>query len=823
MRKWIIAGVILAGLCAVALIGFFNLNSLIQRNRDYLLARAERALNRKVSVGEINVTLLHGIGVRATDFSMSDDPRYSSGDFVRARELLVTLKFWPLLRKQFQIKRAVLHNPSIVLIRDANGQFNFSTIGQKEKEQKKQNDKGERQERTSQPSEPGWMIALVEISNGQIRYQDRRTGTDLEMRQVDLKLDDLDGTKPIAAQLGAALFAPKQNIHLNARIGPFAANMETTQVPLDGQLHIDTIDMGRLTSTAPAVKEFLPDDLQLSGVFNIPDLKFKGTLDAIGLNGTVEGDQGVVRYGKAFAKPAGTVLRIVADAQRSAANLVLRRMDVKIHSVEASVKGDVAFAGKPKINLAIDSKPASLEGWDRIVPALQKYQPAGTFETHATVSGSFGHGAKPDVRGALNLSHASVRPPDFPQPIKDLNAAITFNGQQASWKDSSFSLGSSRIRVSGEVESFSPVRLKYGLSTPEIRPADFQSVSEDRKNDVMRMVQSEGQLAMSDAGPRYSGTIVSGEGTLYKIPYKNFNTALSLANKVLTIKSLKADALSGTLQTQGEYASGDTQARFSLSSKVQGVDVKQLYATLSPNSDQDLRGRLHGEATISGRGKTWDEIKPTLTGQGNAQVTDGAILNFNVAENLLSSITGMPGMTKMINPQLRKKYPATFEAKDTEFKEMKSNFDIGGGRVNFKNLRIAAADYAVDGSGWADFDRKLDFKSSLLLSQPMSADIVQSTRELKYLLNGQSQVEIPFTVTGRLPKVRVRPDANYLARVAQRGLLGKGAEQLEQYLGNKEPKPSNDSAQNGEAKKRKKNSTEELIRKGLEGFFKRKD
>ena len=112
----------------------------------------------------------------------------------------------------------------------------------------------------------------------------------------------------------------------------------------------------------------------------------------------------------------------------------------------------------------------------------------------------------------------------------------------------------------------------------------------------------------------------------------------------------------------------------------------------------------------------------------------------------------MPGMTKMINPQLRKKYPATFEAKDTEFKEMRGTFDVADGRININSLRIAAADYAVDGKGWADFDRKIDFKSVLQLSQQMSADIVQSARELKYLLNGQNQVEIPFTVGGRLPK-----------------------------------------------------------------------
>src|SRR5438132_10502098 len=180
----------------------------------------------------------------------------------------------------------------------------------------------------------------------------------------------------------------------------------------------------------------------------------------------------------------------------------------------------------------------------------------------------------------------------------------------------------------------------------------------------------------------------------------------------------------------------------------------------------------------------------------------------------------MPGLTNMINPRLRKKYPATFEAKDTEFKELKGLFDLADGRINVKDLRIAAADYSAQGNGWVDFDRKVNFRSVLTFSQPLSVDIAQSAREVKYLLNNQNQLEIPFTLTGRLPNVRPKPDASYLAKVAQRALLGKGTEELQRKFGNKDSTAS-EEAPAAESKKRKKGSTEDLIRKGLEGLFKR--
>src|SRR6266478_5742995 len=154
----------------------------------------------------------------------------------------------------------------------------------------------------------------------------------------------------------------------------------------------------------------------------------------------------------------------------------------------------------------------------------------------------------------------------------------------------------------------------------------------------------------------------------------------------------------------------------------------------------------------------WEAIKPTLRGQGDAEVLQGALLNFNIAESALNGITGMPGLTNIISPSLRTKYPETFTAKDTEFKELKANFDLADGRMNVKNLRMSAAEFVVQGNGWADFDRKVDFRATLSFSQRLSADLSQSAREVKYLLNNQGQLEVPFALTGKMPNVKPKPD-----------------------------------------------------------------
>ena len=817
MRKWMIPGFILVGLGVAAIVAVLNVNSFIKRNKDYLLDQAEQALNRKISVGEAEVTLFRGIGLRVSNFAMSDDPAYSKEDFVRAKDLQINLKFWPLFRKRIEVKRAVLHEPFISILRHANGEFNFSTIGQNERERKPREPK----ERTPKARSGGFLISIVDISGGDIRYRDEKDGTDLRLQQVDLKLDDLDSGRAFGASLAAALFTPKQNLHVKSRIGPIRPDQSFDQAAVDGEIQIDAIDLGQLRSALPLMKNSLPPDWDLSGIYKIKDLKFKGTVENFALHGELDGTDGSLRIGKSFHKSPGTSLVISTDAQYANKVLVLRQPKIKLHTLDLATKGEIALGNGTQSNLSVSSNTASLDGWDKIIPAIENYHLSGKMDVRGTMHGKMGRGATPQIQGTLNLAGVSAKPPSFAQPIKDLNTTINFTGQKATVRESTFNLGNSRIHLTASVEKFSPLTLSYGMSTPEVRPADFDAqLSSDRKSDIIRNLTSDGQVAMRDDGVSFQGKLASAQGTLYNIPYKNLETKLSLVKKVANIQSLRVNALEGTLQTNGEYAFDQPVPRFSFISKLQGIDVKELYAALSAKAANDIRGKLNGDMKISGSGRKWEEIQPTLRGSGDAEVLQGALLNFNVAEGALSGITGIPGMTNLINPRLRKKYPATFEAKDTEFKELKGQFDLADGRMNIKNLRIAAPDYSVQGNGWVDFNHNIDFRSALMFSPEMSADIAQSAREVKYLFNPQNQLEIPFALKGKLPNVKPKPDTNYLAKAAQRGFFGKGAEELQRRSGTKDSS-SAEEAPAGEPKKRKKVSTEEMIRKGLEGFFKR--
>ena len=825
MRKWYIAGALLLVLCATVVVALLNLNGLIKKNREFLLAQAEQALGRKITAGDIELTVLHGIGLEVKDFALADDPAFSSGDFVRAKRLQINVRLWPLLWKRFEIKNVILREPVISISRNAKGEFNFSSIGKKDKDKPREAKVEASQKRTEKGASAGIAVYLANIANGEVTYRDLKDGTDLDLRQVDLTVKQASGSKPVSVELEAALFSQRRNLKLETDVGPILPGIDISRLRLDGNVEIDPLDVKALQAAVPKINSLLPKGLRLSGTFAVRKARFNGTLENLAVNGTLEGTQAAIGLGKNFNKASSVPLELTGNAQYANDTIYIRNADLKLHTLAINSKGEIHLGDGPSVNLALDAKPSSLAGWGNVVPAVAPYGLSGTAEVHAMVRGRIGKGGVPDVQGTVTLAGASIKPPQWATPVKNLNSRITFGGQRAEAQKGSFDLGNSKVRFAATVDKFSPLTLSYTASTPELRPAEFETaVAEERKGDVFKNLSSTGRLSLVGGNVTFDGKLASSEGSLRKIAFQRLDANVAVANKIAHLRSLRMDALGGSVAGAGEYEFGESVPRFSMDANVQKVDINEFYRSLNARTQRDFQGRLNASAKVVGSGKSWEEIKPTLRGQGEAEIIDGMLLNINLANAALSA-TGIPGLGNLVTPEMRKKYPETFEAKDTKFKEMKAHFDVADGRINTKDLHVVAADYSMQGDGWANFDRRINFHTQLILSPALSTDLTKSVREARLLFNNQNEFTMPFTVSGTLPKVKAKPDSSYLAKMFQRGKARQLTEELERkFFGTKDSNASKDgdtTEPEPTQKRNKKQSTEELIRKGLEGLFKR--
>ena len=292
MRKRIIGAVVLA-LSGVLVLALLNVNFLVRRNKDYLIDRLELALGRKITVDKIEVTL-SPVGARLANFAVADDPAFSADAFLRAKDLRVDLRFLPLLIGQFRFKRLVLESPLISIVRDARGEYNFASSPGNEKRDRKSRD-GQDTSAKKLASEL-FLIASLNVSDGTLRYRDLKNSGELTATQINLKVNDFEWDGPFDIELEAAVMAAKRNLKFKSRLGPIGGNSDYRDVPFDGDIRVDALDLGKINAVLPQFRKSLPRALRFDGVYTIDDLKFKGTLNNLSLKGAVTGTDASFRF-----------------------------------------------------------------------------------------------------------------------------------------------------------------------------------------------------------------------------------------------------------------------------------------------------------------------------------------------------------------------------------------------------------------------------------------------------------------------------------------------------------------------------------------------
>lgn len=126
-RLSIIAGVIVVVLVLVVVLVplFINVDSF----RPELEKKLSASLNRQVQIGKLSASIWSG-GASAENISIADDPAFNKGQFLQASSLKVGLRLMPLiLSREVHVTSLTVQKPVIVLLRNAAGKWNYSTLG----------------------------------------------------------------------------------------------------------------------------------------------------------------------------------------------------------------------------------------------------------------------------------------------------------------------------------------------------------------------------------------------------------------------------------------------------------------------------------------------------------------------------------------------------------------------------------------------------------------------------------------------------------------------------------------------------------------------
>ncbi|HYE73137.1 MAG TPA: AsmA family protein, partial [Blastocatellia bacterium] len=295
----------------------FNINTYRQQIADQI----EQRLGRQIVLGSLSLSLLPTVKISARDVSISDDPKFAQGAFIKAQSAAFKVRFGSLLRGNPEVSSIELNSPEVTLIREKTGEWNWKTL------------------KPLQPAGQGLAIGSmgVAVHRGRLTLIDRR--------------------QPIAAESNSPIDLEVSGLNLNfdqaaVTASPFRITLGKQVVVEVAKLSLLNHGQQRVQLEAELQNAPLNELIDLAGSFGIHS-GFTGT-GVVRLKATIDAD---------LAKPdAATV--IVVQGVLSEAQLQIPRLKqpLAVASAEISIKSDSLRLENLKAQLG----SSHITGWTQL-------------------------------------------------------------------------------------------------------------------------------------------------------------------------------------------------------------------------------------------------------------------------------------------------------------------------------------------------------------------------------------------------------------------------------------------------------------------------
>src|SRR5579862_8748915 len=234
---------IVGGLVVLLLILIVLLPFVIDANRfrPEIESSLNTALNRKVDIGNIRLSIFSG-GVSVENVTISDDPSFGTGPFLKAQSLNVNLELLPLIfSRAIHITGLTIDQPSVTLLRSPAGTWNFSTLGANQTESKNASAASPAPSGNSSSSSV-LSVRTFSLKNGTIVVGN--TGANARPHtydQVNIKASDLSYTTQFPFQFTANT-PGNGSIKLDGKAGPLNSQ-DSAATPLNASLEVKNVDL----------------------------------------------------------------------------------------------------------------------------------------------------------------------------------------------------------------------------------------------------------------------------------------------------------------------------------------------------------------------------------------------------------------------------------------------------------------------------------------------------------------------------------------------------------------------------------------------------
>lgn len=262
---------------------------------------------------------------------------------------------------------------------------------------------------------------------------------------------------------------------------------------------------------------------------------------------------------------------------------------------------------------------------------------------------------------------------------------------------------------------------------------------------------------------------------MLEFPIENIDMQLTADQKDLTIHQLYMYLASGKVDMKGKVNNYMTQPSLKLSGQVDDAKIQELMP--KDASPLKIEGKI--DATFDVDAPQVTAFLATAKGEGNVDLQEGAIRDFNILKVVLEKISFIPNFYDTIYTNLPPKYKEILTNKDTVIQTLINQWKMENGLIVF-DTHVETDGFIVDSSGQADAQLNAVMQGALGVSQDLSASMTTSVPQLSGLLNEKREIVFPLApYNGPISQYKPFPD---LETIGKRLIKEQGREELKKVI-----------------------------------------
>ena len=814
MKRWII---IISIPVALVIIGAVALKLYLtgDRLKALVVPRIEETTHRKVTVGDVSLSLFPTFGISVEGVKMSN-PRgvkFEKDEFLSLDKLVLDVKIFALLQSRLEIDEIILDHPRLYIEVTKEGAKNYATPSASE-----ETDTAKIVLKTDGGG--ALLLSNLRIRGGEVEYVDRKgnsyavvTGYNQTARaeipsgensihvETEISADKLSyGTlstfylKELPAKMSGrftynadrdvfiidSLLVQLKDLALSAR-----GNITSTQtVPtLDLVVAAPHLEMKSILSLVPAELLKASKGLNSSG-----DVKFSliikgeaGKTTTPGVTGSFTLTNGTVQYTSlpkkitninvtgTFEKPPS------ANGVQSIGQFAVEKFSANLGSSEISGNLKVSNFDDPQV-AAKFSGTVNLNEVKEYYPVEQGTDLTGTMNANVSIEGKAKVPASMKAGGQIGFSNVTIKTAASPKPLRDLTGTIAFTNQVVESKKLLMNIGESDLNLSFVMKNYLSMVLDDAKSSGKpsatvnllskvLRTADL-TPDASAPAGTAKEKETEKQGGMIP-GFNIDANVSIDRLVTEKFEFTNARGAIGLSNGVATLRNFSVNVFQGTVVTRGMLDTRDPKKRpFDLDLQISGVEANAFLPKFT-SFGKSLFGKLTMNTKIRGDlNDTLGMNTQTLAGNGTVQVFDGKLVGLAVAGKL-AEVTGLSELGQI------------------NFKNWANAFEIVNGRVAIEDLRInaGATDFLVAGS--QGLDGSLDYNLTAKLPSAVSDRLRLpgiGGEILQFFKDKDGRFNLSFQVGGTATSPSVKIDTKAQEDMAKKALEQKATDELKKKL-----------------------------------------